>query len=166
MIFSSKSRASLRTDLYKMEETVPKKVYSPEPDSDLERQSFTEADVALTLESEPTISSIRCISPAESAAPLLAPLHSLISDNSESAEKMEQIFNARSQVFSRRYGAASVCTVLATLNETNFRSLRDRLRAVLPEQVPAAGGRPMIKRKSGSISRLVDDCWALGSSAA
>ena len=79
---------------------------------------------------------------------------------------MEQIFNARSQVFSGRYDAASVCTVLATLDETNLRSLRDRLHAVLPEQVPAAGGRPMIKRKSGSISRLVDDCWALGSSAA
>ena len=70
------------------------------------------------------------------------------------------------QVFDGRYDAASVCALLATLDESDLRSLRDQLHSVLPEQVPAAGGRPLIRRKSGSSSRLVEDCWALGSSAA
>ena len=98
--------------------------------------------------------------------PQLVPLHSLVPESVESAVKMEMIFQAKTDLFSGRYDAASVCALLATLDETDLRCLRDQLHAALPHQIPAAAGRPLIRRNAGSCSRLVDDCWALGSSTA
>ena len=142
-----------------MEETVPKRL---EHDSQQVCQRSAHAVDEPAGGSEPSIPS-RNVDPVTTQR--LSPIESLIPDDMESAVKAEAIFRDKTQLFDGRYDAASVCALLATLDEADLRCLRDQLHAVLPEQVPAAGGRPLIRRNSGSSSRLVDDCWALGSSA-
>ena len=98
----------------------------------------------------------------------LTPLDQLIPDSIDSDTKMELILQARNQLFDGRYDATSVSALLATLLDeaVELRSLRERLFACLPEIFPSSAGRSLIRRNTGSCSRLAEDCWALGISAA
>ena len=147
-----------------MEETRPKILLSTSDSDTVLAQSYSATcGYAATAECDPPTFPPGT---AEAEVQRLVPLQLLIPDNVESLVKMGLVAQNKSQLFSGRYDAASVCALLATLDEADLRCLRDQLHAALPEQVPAAGGRPLIRRNNGSCSRLVDDCWALGSSAA
>ena len=146
-----------------MEETAPKRfLRSSGASTTILERSSAPGEYAAAPESDTALQSVS----TEPAVQQLTPLELLIPETVESTVKMEMIFLSKSQLFSGRYDAASICAMLASLDESDLRCLRDQLHAALPEQVPAAAGRPLIKRKTGSSSRLVDDCWALGSSAA
>ena len=146
-----------------MEETAPKRyLRSSGASAEILEQSSAPGEYTAAPESVTTVPSVN----TEPTVQQLTPLELLIPESVESAVKMEMIFQSKSHLFSGRYDAASICAMLASLDESDLRCLRDQLHAALPEQVPAAAGRPLIKRKTGSSSRLVDDCWALGSSAA
>ena len=147
-----------------MEETRPKRLLSTSDSDTVLTQSYSATcGYAATAECDPPTFPPGT---AEAEVQRLVPLQLLIPDNVEPLVKMGLVAQNKSQLFSGRYDAASVCALLATLDEADLRCLRDQLHAALPEQVPAAGGRPLIRRNNGSCSRLVDDCWALGSSAA
>ena len=92
-------------------------------------------------------------------------LEQLIPAGATSAEK-KQLFVDSSRLFSGHYDAASICSILVSLDETDLRELRDQLHTALPAAVPATAGRPMTRRNAGNIHGLAEDCWALGYSAA
>ena len=93
-------------------------------------------------------------------------IEELVPSGLTSAQRLQHVLDHSSELFQGRYDSSSVCTLLATLEETDLRTLRDHLHAALPDAVPSAGGRPLARRNVGSICRLAEDCWALGSSIA
>ena len=92
-------------------------------------------------------------------------LDELVPAGASSAEKRELLAN-NSAVFSGRCSPAEVRCLLATLEETDLRGLREKLRECLATAIPATAGRPLRNRQSGNVSALADDCWELGYSTA
>ena len=92
-------------------------------------------------------------------------LDHLIPTGATSAEK-KQLFADSTCLFSGHYDAASICGMLASLDEPDLRELRDQLHSALTAAVPAVAGRPLSRRNAGNLHGLAEDCWALGSSAA
>ena len=101
-----------------MEETVPKNYFNNfEVDSGQAQTSedaTAERGAAASVEADP-------------APPRLTPLELLVPEDIVSAIKMETIFQSRNQIFDGRYDAASVCALLATLEEADLRCLREQL---------------------------------------
>ena len=125
-------------------ETVPKSIAEPissQPES-------TAQPPALTLDQPPQPT-----------------LDELIPANATSAERKRLIAESDG-VFSGRYDPAAVRCVMSSMDECDLRELRDHLHAALPAAIPAVGGRPLCRRIAGNLPGLVEDCWALGYSAA
>ena len=145
------------------EETIPKSIFEPL----VVQQTEVSTNPELTStqhdgQSErPASSEIGHTSNSSQSASI----DELISATATSAEK-RRLLAESDCVFSGRYSPAAVSCVLATMDESDLRELRDLLHAALPAAVPAAAGRPLCRRIAGNLPGLVDDCWALGYSAA
>ena len=135
------------------EETVPKSIFEP---------LVVQQTVSTSPGSTQTQHGGQPERPASSEP---VPIDELIPATATSAEK-KQLLAESDRVFSGRYSPAAVSCVLATLDESDLRELRDMLHAALSAAVPAAAGRPLCRRIVGNLPGLVDDCWALGYSAA
>ena len=91
-------------------------------------------------------------------------LEELIPAGATSTEKRE-LFAGSEAVFSGRCDPAAVRCLLATMEESDLRGLREQLRDSLTMAIPATAGRSLRIRQSGNVCALADDCWELGYSA-
>ena len=98
-------------------------------------------------------------------------LEDLIPAGATSTEKLfvtvgkRELFADSDAVFSGRCDSAAVRCLLATLEESDLRGLREQLRDSLTMAIPTTAGRPLRIRQSGNVCALADDCWELVYSA-
>ena len=85
-------------------------------------------------------------------------LEELIPAGSTFTQKRE-LFADYEAVFSGRCDPAAVCCLLATLEESDLRGLREQLRGCLATVIPATAGGPLRIRQSGNVCAFADDCW-------